>query len=547
MPIPEVVRLSLEHAQALQYRVESVTNAMANQWLNVGYNIDKKASQVAKEIVALQAQGKEVTEAWLNELKYYKALSEQAQNQISSYMGWAERYTQQEVINAALLGIDNASDMYLYTTQGIGYFKGLPAPQIESIAAITARDAPLGQLFEQIRPTFIGMNPITESLMSGLAMGMPMTEIAKLITDAANVPYKRSVLIARTEVNRAHRSATLRTYQEYEVPYYRRLASRGHACFACMMLDGMLYTSKEALDDHPNGACQMVPVLDPDSKSTDWEHGKERFEKMSEAEQRKIMGNNYFDAWKRGDFTLDQMVVVRQNPVWGGSPGVRPLKELSPNWRQHTATGTPTTTEIATLSPAERERILKRIEEVKPANYSEYEAQEKLLRTNRYSINKLTDEEIESFYLYSSTHYEEINQALWANQPLTGEYQSVADNLRTGIAKAAATDGDVVAVRGMRDWNPNLQVGDKYIDNAFMSTTINGTTGAFDGHRLEIFIPRGSKDALYISDLARAPEEHELLFNVNSMFEVVGREYYIGNFNEQFTIYKLIYLGNAGL
>lgn len=547
MPTPEVVRLSLQHAADLANKVDDVTHAMATKWLYISQGLDDKITQVSREIKNLQAQGKPVTEAWLNEQKYYKSLQEQASNQIANYVDWSQNFTETQVLQAALMGINDASSMYMYSTSGMGYFKGIPAPQIESIQAITMRDAPLGQLFQSIKPNYMGVHPLTEALMNGLAMGMPMTEIAKLMKDAVNMPYSRSVLIARTEVNRAHRSAALRTYQEYDVPYYRRMASRGHACFACMMLDGTLYTSKEALDDHPNGACAMVPVLDPNDPSTDWEHGEQRFLAMDEADQRRIMGTNYYDAWKRGDFTLQDMVIVRQNPVWGGSPGVVPLKVLSPNWRQHTATGTPTTTEIATLSPAERERILKRIEEVKPANYSEYEAQEKLLRTNRYSINKLTDEEIESFYLYSSTHYEEINQALWANQPLTGEYQSVADNLRTGIAKAAATDGDVVAVRGMRDWNPNLQVGDKYIDNAFMSTTINGTTGAFDGHRLEIFIPRGSKDALYISDLARAPEEHELLFNVNSMFEVVGREYYIGNFNEQFTIYKLIYLGNAGL
>lgn len=333
--LPQVVQLSLEHAQALDAMVYENTMYMSGRWVTIRNRLQNKADEVAKEIYALQQSGKEVTQAWLNEHAYYRALAEQADNAAGQYAGWAKNYTQQQVVKAARFSTDMGTLVTgrLYDTTAMGYFKGLPQGQIESIQAITLRDAPLDKLFRDISPNHY--DELTNSLMTGLSMGMPMTEIAGLMMNVVDITYKRALLISRTEVNRAHRSATLRTYQQYEIPYYRRIASRGHACFACMMLDGTLYTSKEALDDHPNGACQMVPVLDPDSKSTDWEHGKERFEKMSEAEQRKIMGNNYFDAWKRGDFTLDQMVVVRQHPVWGGSPGIRPLKELSPNWRTY--------------------------------------------------------------------------------------------------------------------------------------------------------------------------------------------------------------------
>lgn len=333
--LPQVVQLSLEHAQALDAMVYENTMYMSGRWVTIRNRLQNKADEVAKEIYALQQSGKEVTQAWLNEQAYYRALAEQADNAAGQYAGWSANYTQQQIIKAAKFSTDEATLIAgrLYDTTAMGYFKGLPQAQVESIQAITLRDAPLDKLFQSISPNHY--DELTNSLMTGLSMGMPMTEIAGLMMNVVDITYKRALLISRTEVNRAHRSATLRTYQEYEVPYYRRLASREHACFACMMLDGTLYSSKEALDDHPNGACQKVPVLDPDSKSTDWEHGKERFEKMSEAEQREIMGNNYFDAWKRGDFTLDQMVVVRQNPVWGGSPGVRPLKELSPNWKSY--------------------------------------------------------------------------------------------------------------------------------------------------------------------------------------------------------------------
>ena len=296
--LPRVVKLSLQHAAELAEHVERVTQEMAETWLYLQRDLSMKVDAIAKEIVALRDAGKPVTEAWLNEQAYYKALLEQADNQVAKYAGWASKYTEQQMVDAITMGIDQATDMVNATMgRGASYFRGLPTPQIESIQAVTMRNAPLGRLFESIYSTGgVGQNPITKALMSGLSQGMPMNKIAELMTQAVNMPFKRSLLIARTEINRAHRSSTLQTYREAEIPYYRRLASRGHACFSCMMLDGTIYSSHEALDDHPNGACQLVPILDPNDPSTDWEHGEQRFLNMNEADQRRIMGNNYYDS-----------------------------------------------------------------------------------------------------------------------------------------------------------------------------------------------------------------------------------------------------------
>ena len=103
---------------------------------------------------------------------------------------------------------------------------------------------------------------------------------------------------------------------------------------ACLLLDGTVYSSQTALEDHPNGGCTMVPWVDGTEEPM-WQTGKDYFEKLPEAEQRARMGNNYYDAWKRGDFKLEDMVTVKQNPIWGGNPGIVPLKELSPDWKSY--------------------------------------------------------------------------------------------------------------------------------------------------------------------------------------------------------------------
>lgn len=331
--LPEVVRLALFYRSELERFNSEIMNQMAYKWLEIERGLSGQIDKVAQEIASLQAAGKPVTQAWLNELDYYRQLEGQAANAANSYLSWAERYTQEQTLQTIKAGIDEATDLLnAGRTKSMGYFSGLPKWQVESIQSLLMADAPLDRLFGSIVPG-MGNNPIGNALLRGFSMGMPVKDIAKLMSDAAAIPYNRALLIARTETNRAHRASTFYTYQKYGVvKKYKRMASRKHACMACQLLDGTVYPANVPLSDHPNGACTMVPWVDG-MKEPMWETGTERFLKMNEEQQRAQMGNNYYDAWKRGEFNLEDMVQIHHNPTWGDSPGVRPLKKLAPAWR----------------------------------------------------------------------------------------------------------------------------------------------------------------------------------------------------------------------
>lgn len=95
----------------------------------------------------------------------------------------------------------------------------------------------------------------------------------------------------------------------------------------CLMLDGQYYDVMEDLADHPNGACTPIPIV-KGGVDPQWETGREFFEGLSEEEQRERMGSKYFDAWKAGEFKLEDLVKMHHSDIWGDSPGVRPLWEL---------------------------------------------------------------------------------------------------------------------------------------------------------------------------------------------------------------------------
>lgn len=330
MPVSEIVRRALQYKTALDGRTGYQYLQMRDYWIAVRSSLYSQAQTVAQEILERFPDGG-ASMQWVRELDYYRALTEQADNVIAQYGSWGQTYTLQQVLDEYRISADEAVNLInIERTQGMGYFKGLARPQLEMMAGFAQADAPLGKLFAGIGEG--AREQLTASLMEGLAKGMPNKKIAELMVSNFNIPFVRANLIARTEVNRAHRASSLETYQNHKIRRFKRMASKQRACMACLMLDGQIYTSEHELDDHPNGACVMVPWVDGADEPT-WDYGKDYFMGLSEEEQRKRMGNAYYEAWQRGDYQLDDLARIQKNRVWGGSPQVVPLKELSPDWK----------------------------------------------------------------------------------------------------------------------------------------------------------------------------------------------------------------------
>ena len=331
MATSEIVRLAQSYKSQLERRNQYQMAEMLNRWTVIRNDLKGKAENVADEILRLFPDGG-VTENWIREFEYYRSLQEQADNVIAQYAGWSENYTYQQMLLEYQLGIDEATQLLTVTGQSskMGSFTRLGQSEIELIAGASQTGAPLGQLFATIG---VGaQEQLSNALMMGLARGLPPNRIAQMMMSAFNIPLVRANMIARTEINRAHRTATLTTYQEHGVTRYKRMANQKSACMACLLLDGQIYSSADALDDHPNGACGMIPWVDGTEEPT-WETGKEYFEKLPEEQQRARMGNAYYESWKRGDYKLDDLATIKSNHIWGGNPTVRPLKELSPDWK----------------------------------------------------------------------------------------------------------------------------------------------------------------------------------------------------------------------
>jgi len=97
-------------------------------------------------------------------------------------------------------------------------------------------------------------------------------------------------------------------------------------CMACAVEHGTIHSNDESMDSHYNCRCTSIPVVkgynDEVKTGTDW------FSGLSEKEQRDMMGNSAFDAWKDGKFDLADMATRWHDDVYGEMLARTPLEQL---------------------------------------------------------------------------------------------------------------------------------------------------------------------------------------------------------------------------
>ena len=69
---------------------------------------------------------------------------------------------------------------------------------------------------------------------------------------------------------------------------------------------------------HPQCRCVAVPIL-RDYPTPKEQTGREYLESLPEADQRRLLGNRKYEAWKSGELELDDMVAPRNSDAWGTS------------------------------------------------------------------------------------------------------------------------------------------------------------------------------------------------------------------------------------
>jgi SPP1 gp7 family putative phage head morphogenesis protein len=217
---------------------------------------------------------------------------------------------------------------------------GLARGAAQQIGAFTQTNAPVGQLFAQFGPE--AAKTLTDAITSGVIAGKNPRVIARDMRQALGGSLTRALTIARTETLRAYREASRAAYQanaDVLQGWVWTADLSNRTCPSCWAQHGSVHPLDEVMATHPRCRCSMVPKtkswrelgFGEQPGGLDIEPGPAAFRKLPEADQRRILGPSKYDAYKRREITLPDLVAKRESPTWGPSTGEASLRVAKDN------------------------------------------------------------------------------------------------------------------------------------------------------------------------------------------------------------------------
>jgi hypothetical protein len=326
---------------------------MAREWAKVEANLQSAMDALALEIQALREAGEAITPGKLYRMERYSRLLFEVRretfNYVSDYAVGVIRAGQEEAVwlgaeeakQVVRLGLQAQARALAQITAG-----NIEAVTVPIVAAGTVSPA-FVQLGTRAARTMIGLmgdgtplqtylqgvygdaaRGMTHYLTNAIAQGLNPRQTARAMTKGLDIGLDRALCVARTETMRAYNAAALESYRESGVVSgFRRLAA-DDACLACFLEDGDFYETEDEMEDHPNGACVAVPIVEG-VDAPDWETGRQQIENGDEDFQRERLGDARYEMWQSGQANLSDFSQHNDDPIWGGSFTVAPLKDLA--------------------------------------------------------------------------------------------------------------------------------------------------------------------------------------------------------------------------
>ena len=320
----DVVRIAREYREQLERNEDQAIKRMSRYWVRMERQLQDSFTLLVQEIADLQAKGQAVPVQYVYNMRRYQDMLAQIQKEMPGYQMTVEEIITETQKQNYILGLDNAQAVLRASDPSDDTWNQVGKDAAETMAGFAGNGAPLAQLLQHDYGDLAAS--VTDALVTGVGLGKSVQTVAQEMRDAMGMEYSRSVRIARTEINRSYRLANAEQYRKSGVVVkVLRLCYPPTACLACLVMDGD-ECPNGVCEDHPNGKCSTIAVT-IGGHYPEWEHGVDWLKDQTEADQRRIMGDARYEMWQQGVPLLD-MVTMRVNPVWGGSPSMVSIADL---------------------------------------------------------------------------------------------------------------------------------------------------------------------------------------------------------------------------
>lgn len=328
--MPTVIETADRFRNQLRSKETSATNDLLTAYRGVTNRLEDKLTVLQAKIEVLEKNGN-LTPENVRKLAVWGSLLNQVEDEITKYGGYVA--TQNKV--AAQSTIDMASKHSKLLTQT--YFNDnpnlvkafnaswdvLPSESIETLVGFLRPDSELTRGLERTIGQSATQN-FSDKLIEGVSLGYGSKKINSLINQTLAEPLTWSINTVRTTQNYAYRETTRANYinnSEIVGGWKWYAALDGRVCLSCVNQHGRDFPTNARLNDHHQGRCTQIPLIDKPErfglKSPEVVLGEKWFNSLPKTQQIERMGKAKYAAYRAGEFKFDELSEQYQNDTFG--------------------------------------------------------------------------------------------------------------------------------------------------------------------------------------------------------------------------------------
>lgn len=327
--MPEIVEAIRANKAALARDEAAEMLQMARQWRTVEAALEGQQLALAEEIAQLRAAEVAFSPSKLYRMERYQRLVAQMKTQINRFSNDATSIITEKQSEYAWLAQEEAAAT-------IKTSLGSNAPDFallntEAVEASVGHMADGTTIYNHLEGSYgQAVDAMSREIITSTAQGLNPRATAAAIVRGTNVALNNALCIARTEQMRIYREVSRTQYQESGlVSRYKRMATLSdRTCLGCLMADGEIYDVESAFEDHPQGRCVIIPLVEGARELT-WKSGETWLTAQDSATQLSMMGPTRYTLWQEGQIALQDMKMHIKDEKWGGAWVPRPVSQLT--------------------------------------------------------------------------------------------------------------------------------------------------------------------------------------------------------------------------
>lgn len=270
-----------------------------------------------------------LTEAWMRRQVWYDALDGAIQREAERM----EQFMRGEVAIGRGAGAMEAAATWAGTMQAAPFLPTGNWSAVERWVSAIQPGSPVDRVLRAYGTNI--ENTFKIEITQGLIQGSGSSNITRTIMAATDhaLPEHEAARIVRTETMRSYRGVyrdQVESIPNEMIGGYRWISALDlRTCPICLGSHGHVYENYPS-HFHVMCRCDVVPVFSERyAPPREYQTGDQWLAQQPEEVQRSVLGPSRYEVWRDGT-SMHNMIQVRQDPVWGETPRLIPVRDLVP-------------------------------------------------------------------------------------------------------------------------------------------------------------------------------------------------------------------------